>query len=150
MIPLNIQLRFEVTNQIINRVDNFKPVADSKNYLYAHFDFLTDEWNNTIVAIFTKGDISYKMLLDSNNECIVPWELLVDGGDIFVSCYQDYLITTNKARVSVAKSGYVEEAENSQPPTPEMYDQLIHYVDALREDFLVIDGGSFTDWNEEN
>ncbi len=43
----------------------------------------------------------------------------------------------------------MEEGENSQPPTPEMYDQLIEYIDALRNDFLVIDGGSFEDWKTE-
>lgn len=144
------QLLFKVTHQMINRVDTFKPVADSKNYLYAHFDFLTNEWTGSIVAIFTKNDISYKMLLDSNNECIVPWELLVGGGDIFVSCYQDYLITVNTARVTVIKSGYVEDAENSQPPTPDMYEQMLQHIDDLKEEFLIIDGGNFTDWNKEN
>ena len=44
---MDAQLKFEITNQLINRVDTFKPVADSKNYLTAHFDFLTDEWTNT-------------------------------------------------------------------------------------------------------
>ncbi len=99
VITLSAQLQFEITHQRINRVDTFKPVSDSKNYLYAHFEFLTDEWNGIITAIFTKNNVSYKMLLDNNNECIVPWELLVDGGDISVSCYQDYLITVNTARL---------------------------------------------------
>ena len=35
---MDAQLQFEVVNQFINRVDKFKPVADSRNYLYAHFE----------------------------------------------------------------------------------------------------------------
>lgn len=152
----DIQLTFEVTNQLIHRTDKFKPVADSKNYLYAHFDFLTEEWNEKIgTAIFTKDDISYKILLDVNNNCLVPWELLENGGDIYVSVFSGELITTNSSRVTIIKSGYVEEAENSQEPTPDVYSQIIASLEGvtndlsdLRQDLLILDGGSTDDWKE--
>ena len=146
---MSAQLLFEVTHQIINRVDTFKPVADSRNYLIAHFNFLTDEWTDVITVVFTKGDMSYKVLLDSNNECLVPWELLVEGGDIYVSCYCNNLVTATSSRITVVDSGYVEDAENTEPPTPNIYDQIISMFNELKEDLTIIDGGSFTDWNEE-
>ena len=118
MITLSAQLYFEIKNQTINRVDTFKPVANSKNYLTAHFDFLTDEWDDTVTAIFTKGDLAYSVLLDTNNECLVPWELLTEEGDIYVSCFCGDLITTGKSRIFIAESGYTEETENSEPSTP--------------------------------
>ena len=37
-------LKFVVNNQIIERTDTFVPVRSSKNYLYAEFDFQTDDW----------------------------------------------------------------------------------------------------------
>ena len=142
---MSSQIQFEVANQIITRKDNFKPVADSKNYLYAQFDFLTYEWTGSITAIFTKGNISYKMLLDEDNKCLIPWELLVDGGNIFVSCFCGDLVTANSSRIYVAASGYVADAENEEPATPSIYSQITDYVDSLREDFEVIDGGVFGD-----
>lgn len=144
------QLLFEITNQFINRTDTFKPVAASKNYLIAHFDFLTDEWNGTVTAIFTKNDKSYNMLLDTNNECLVPWELLTEGGDIYASCFCDNLITTNRSKISVADTGYVENTENSEPPTPNIYDQITNQFQELKDDLIVIDGGSFKDWKKES
>lgn len=143
---MSAQLLFEVTHQTINRIDTFKPVADSRNYLSAHFDFLTNEWTGSITVIFTKDNASYKVLLDENNECLVPWELLVDSGDLYVSCYCNNLVTATSSRITVVNSGYVEDGENTEPPTPNIYDQIIGKLDELKEDLTIIDGGSFTDW----
>lgn len=145
------QLLFKITHQMINRVDTFKPVADSRNYLTAHFNFLTPEWDTpSRVAIFTKNDVSYQMLLDENNECLVPWELLTERGDIYVSCYCGNLITTNRSRVHISESGYSADGENTEPPTPNIYDQiyeqLMERFDEMEKDLYIIDGGNFTDW----
>ena len=117
------QLQFEVTHQTVNRVDTFKPVAGSKGYLSAHFEFLTDEWNNTVTAIFTKGDISYEVLLDADNNCVVPWEVITEGGDIFVSCFCDDLITTTNSRIYIAETGYLRRGNGEQSGTDTEYIQ---------------------------
>lgn len=144
-------LEFEITNQFINRVDTLKPVAKSQNYLYAHFTFLTEEWQNqAVTAIFTRDDASYEVLLNTEGVGLVPWEVMQDGGDIHVSCFCDGLVTVNKSRVHIYDTGYIEEGENTQEPTPNIYDQLTSQFNALRLDveerFKVIDGGNFTDW----
>lgn len=153
-----IQLYFEVDHQFINRLDEERPVAESKNYLYAHFDFLSDDWNlvTTITALFTKDDKSYIILLDGNGECAIPWELIKESGDIYVSVYSGNLSTTNKSRITIYESGYVENAENSEPPTPNIYAQILDNVGAiqtevtqLKENLLVIDGGTIDDWNND-
>lgn len=149
---MSAQLQFEVHDQIIQRVDNFKPATDTQNYLRAHFNFLTDEWSGVITAIFAKDDAAYAVILDENNECLVPWELLVDKGEIYVSCFCGELVTTVKSRVTILESGYIEDADNTEPPTPNIYEQIITYFNnfktQLMEDLSVIDGGSF-DWDEE-
>ena len=154
-----LELNFQITHQHINRVDTEKPVADSKNYLYAHFDFLTEEWENKVVtAIFTKGDDSYYMLIDIDGDCLVPWEVISEG-NVYVSCFTGELITVNKSRVYIRKSGYVEDANNSQEPTPNIYEQLTsqfgqlaNQFEKLKDDINYavenIDGGLFTDWEE--
>lgn len=105
-----IQLFFEITNQNIKRTDSFKPVARSQNYLNAHFDFLTEEWNNlTITAIVKYNSENKKVILDENNNCLIPLEALENDGDIYVSVFAGNLITTNQSRVHIYESGYVED-----------------------------------------
>ena len=148
-----LKLRFEVKNQFINRVDKEQPSADSQYYLYAHFNFLTDDWKGKVVtAVFTKDEKSYMMLVDIDGDCEVPHEVIKEG-NFYVSVFADPLITTNNSRVYVEPSGYTEDAENSEPPTPNIYNQLITMFDGLRDDVDYkldnIDGGLFTDWGDE-
>ena len=138
------QLLFEVENQNITRIDKFRPVAYSRNYLYAHFDFLTDEWKDKIVtAIFRKDDVAYEVIIDADNDALVPWEILQGVGDIFVSCFTGNLITVDKSRVHIYNSGYGEDLESSHDPTPSVYEQLITRIEYVSHN---VDGGLFTDW----
>ena len=138
------QLHFNVRNQMINRVDHFRPVAKSRNYLYAEFQFLTDEWQGTATAIFKNPDNAYEMLLDENNTCLVPWEILdAEYGEFYVSVFCGNLVTANKARVRLYQSGYSDDLESSQPPTQGVYEQIIERLDNVGHD---VDGGLFTDW----
>lgn len=158
-------LRFEVKNQLIKRTDNFKVVADSQNYLYAQFDFLTDDWVGTKTAIFKKDNSSqsFGMVLDENNTCLVPHELLVGGTGryLFVSVFCGSRVTANVEKVFIEKSGYSEEFGQSIEPTPTAYQQLVSVVDNFKadvtdevdefEDYVNdrlqhIDGGTFEDW----
>ena len=133
----NAQLQFHVSNQIIRRRDNFKVVAKSHDYLFAKFSFLTDEWDGiTKTAIFSINETNYGMVLDENNTCEVPWEVLESGGYFTVSVFGGSLITVNKEKVFVAPTGYVDSSEikNSQEPTQDIYEQVTHYLDGVRTD----------------
>ena len=141
------QLQFEITNQHIKRTDTFEPVAKSQNYLYAKFTFLTDEWTGLVTALFKTESSVYEMLLDENNECLVPWEVLTSEGNIYVSIFAGDLVTTNQSRVHIIESGYTEDAESSEDPTPSIYEQLLAKYDELNEKIANIDGGLFTDWS---
>lgn len=153
---METQLQFSIKNQRIRRTDHFKPVADSENYLYAHFDFLTDEWDETQTktALFTEHDTgkTYGVVLDDNGDCVVPHEVLNDrdGGYITVSVFSGSIVTANTVKVFVAKSGYTDDAQETLEPTPTAYQQMVRRVDALRSDmnygFQHIDGGTFNDW----
>lgn len=164
-------LKFEVTNQQIKRTDDFLPVHASKDYLKAHFDFLTDEWDGlTRTAIFESHRQAYEVILDFNDDCMVPWEVLTEPGSLYVSVYAGSLITVNTAKVFVARSGYTGDAVNGREPTPTTYEQVIGYLDEVKETAVSaaesatasaekaaelaallehIDGGSFTDWQKE-
>lgn len=144
-----IQLFFEVTNQKIKRTDTFKPVASSINYLYAHFDFLTKEWDNlTKTAIFRYNDNSIEVILDADDNCLVPWEVIENEGDIYVSVFAGNLITANKSRVHIYESGYGSDLESANDPTPGVYQQILSQLETIEAEHNNIDGGLFTDWNE--
>lgn len=114
---------FSLKNQIIRRTDYNIVVAQSKNYLRARFDALSDDWIGPITAIFNE----YTVLLDGNNECLVPWEVLQNPGVVKVSAFCGDLHTASVATMVVNSSGYVD-GETPEPPTPGVYEQLTGMV----------------------
>ena len=160
------KIYFNIRNQTISRVDRMRVMSGSYRYLMAHFDFLTDDWadvDSNKIVIFEKGELSYKTFLDSENEAPVPWELLEEPGTITVSVYGGDRITTGIATVEVSKSGYNENAEESeQEETPGILEQLLGRITEIQtsiesvrtelteriDNLHDIDGGQFEDWKE--
>lgn len=80
-------------------------VAGSAGYLRARFYF-SEEWTGcNKAASFWIDDAEYAVLLDGNNECVIPKEAL--SGDLFSvsvtgmsgTAGNKYRITTNKIKV---------------------------------------------------
>lgn len=137
-----ITLAFLLDHQVISRSDKNTVVAGSKNYVRARFILRTDDWVRPITAIFG----GYTQLLDDNNECTVPWEVLQQPGNVEVSAFCGDLHTANIAVVPVEKTGY-KSGETPKDPTPDVYDQLAKMVqeavdtaNSVRED---ADAGDF-------
>ena len=135
-------ISFSLNYQTIQRTDDNTVVAKSKNYLRAKFDFVSDDWCGTVTAIFN----GFTQILDENNECIVPWEVLKNPGVLKVSAFCGDLHTANKAYVQVHESGYLP-GTTPHPPTPDVYQQLIDIAknaedlaNSVRED---ADSGAF-------
>lgn len=118
-----ITLAFLLDHQVISRSDKNTVVAGSKNYVRARFILRTDDWARPITAIFG----GYAQLLDDNNECTVPWEVLQQPGKVEVSAFCGDLHTANIAVVPVEKTGY-KSGETPKDPTPNVYDQLAKMV----------------------
>lgn len=114
-------LKFKVESQVIERCDNFAVVADSKNYLYAEFEF-SDEWTGEVTAIFGDGDQYYCVLL-KDKKCLIPWEV-ISPPFFTVSVVCGDRITANTAMVEVERSGYVE-GKTPKEPTPDVYTQIL-------------------------
>lgn len=125
-----MQLIFNIKNQLITRADGETPVAKSKNYLKAKFNFQTDEWEGLEkTVIFKKNSIVLHVLLDENMECFVPHEVL-EPGALYVSVFAGDLITANTCFVKIMKSGY-EEGTKPDDPTPDIYEQIMKKIDEL-------------------
>lgn len=129
-----MQLTFSVQNQIITRTDDFKPVAKSQNYLRASFTFSDDWGNDDKIAIFHVGNDNYEMILDSENECLVPWEALVVARNIYVSVYSGDRITASEALVKILPTGYTERVSATQDPSIDVYSSLLSRMNSIDED----------------
>lgn len=125
-------LKFVVNNQIIERTDTFVPVRSSKNYLYAEFDFQTDDWNGkSKTVLFRSGDNEpVPVLLDETNSCLVPAEVLT-GTSFSVSIIAGNLITANMVVVKLYESGY-RMGDVPEPPET-LYEQLMTAFDEAKQ-----------------
>lgn len=125
-------LKFVVNNQIIERTDIFVPVRSSKNYLYAEFDFQTNDWNGkSKTVLFRSGDNEpVPVLLGETNTCIVPAEVLV-GASFSVSIVAGNLITANMVVVKLYESGY--RTGDIPEPSETLYEQLMTAFDETKQ-----------------
>lgn len=126
-------LKFVVNNQIIERTDTFVSVRSSKNYLYAEFDFQTDDWKNgeSKTALFRSGDNDpVPVLLGETNTCLVPAEVLT-GTSFSVSIIAGNLITANMVVVKLYESGY--RTGDIPEPSETLYEQLMTAFDETKQ-----------------
>ena len=108
MIKNSMILEFELKKQTLIRKDVFRPVANSKNYLYAHFTF-DDDWDGLEkYALFNYGNLTYKTPLNEINMCKVDIDVIKANG-FFVSVVgekdnEKIFITANKLLVGVTEN----------------------------------------------
>lgn len=129
-------LKFKPIGQTLHRTDTFGVVADSVEYLKVEFDFSLSDFGGITTAVFSpfynKG-INYEVVLDDNNSCIVPEEVIKHRG-FNISIYSvtgNQKITSDKFSVPVAESGYAK-GETPKDPTPTVYEQLLNIVDEIK------------------
>lgn len=118
-------LKFVVNNQIIERTDTFvPPVRSSENYLYAEFDFQTNDWSGkSKTALFHSGDgETVPILLGDTDTCLIPAEVLT-GTSFSVSIIAGNLITANIVTVKLYESGY--RTGDIPEPSQTLYEQLM-------------------------
>ena len=124
-----LYITFNVYKQKIKRTDTQQIVSDSRNYLKASFSFSDDDWTGIKTAIFKNGDVVRHAILDDNNECLVPWEV-IKLGILHVSVFCGDLITADTATVYINDSGY-EDGGAPQDPSPTVYEQIIAMLNEI-------------------
>ena len=124
-----LYITFNVYKQKIKRTDTQHIVADSRNYLHAAFTFSDDDWTGIKTAVFKNGDVVKHAVLDDNNECLVPWEV-IKSGILHVSVFCGDLITADTATVYINDSGY-EDGGIPEDPSPTVYEQIIAMLNEI-------------------
>lgn len=88
-----------------------------------------EKWDNlTKTAVFYRTqDEIYHQLLDEDDTCIVPWEVLREPGFLYIGVFG---VNEEKTRTSeitrcVIKQGAITEATAVPDPTPDIYAQIL-------------------------
>lgn len=131
-------LQLRIMNQNISYYATSRIVADSQGYLYFTLE-TSEEWNEYVKVVqFTRDGKTYDVPdVRPGIQYQVPWEALVGGGTMFVSCYgmsgETNRATTNELEITVYDSGFYE-GDPSTDPTPDKYQQFVDQVlDAKRD-----------------
>ena len=124
-----LYITFNVYKQKIKRTDTQQIVSDSRNYLHAAITFSDDDWTGIKTAVFKNGDVVKHAVLDDNNECLVPWEV-IKPGILHVSVFCGDLITADTATVYINESGYYDGGA-PEDPSPTVYEQIIAMLNEI-------------------
>lgn len=131
-------LQLRIMNQNISYYATSRIVADSQGYLDFTLE-ISEEWNEYIKVVqFTRDGKTYDVPdVKPGVQYKVPWEALVGGGTMFVSCYgmsgEANRATTNELEITVHDSGFYE-GDPSEDPTPDKWQQFVDQViDAKRD-----------------
>lgn len=129
-------LKFKIRHQQISRVDNFRPVEKSVNYLYAEFDFLTSDWDGAekkAVCRNVATGISYDARI-TGDKCKIPWEAIDKNGKFEIAVHGtvvDVKIPTNAVTVDLGRT--LPSGTESNPPSPTELDLIKQDVADLRD-----------------
>lgn len=134
----NAKIILAVNNTKLTKVRDTLLVEDNINSIKCQFIFRTSDWDNTIkTAMFARGHVFSNdnieptpMILDKNNECNIPHEVLADNGMFSVGIWgtsEDYRIVSNWMHYRIA-DGCFAEGGNSMTPTQSVYEQILSTI----------------------
>lgn len=111
-----------------------KPLLASgdKDSVLLHVDF-DAEWDGyTKTAIFYQNpNKAYHVILDMNDECVIPWEVLTTEGTMHFGIYAIKDGTRKTSQViayKITKGAWYEDTKPSDP-TPDIYTQIMTRCD---------------------
>lgn len=139
---------YSVEAQRISCAGADPPATGQIAFVRCKFSF-DDKWDGITqrIAQFTQGGKSYEQLLDNDNCCTLPHELI--EGYCMVSVYgvsgDGMRATTAPYRDYIVKSGFAPDASASGHLTPDLFTQLIERVEKALSS-AGSDGVGFDNW----
>ena len=134
----NAKIILAANHSKLTKVRDAFVTEGSVNALKCQFQFRTLDWDNTMkTAMFVSGqatpstpdDAIKPMILDENDECDVPFEVLTNG-TFSVGVFgiaEKYRIVSNWMYYKVI-DGCFAEGSTSLEPTPTVYEQILTTV----------------------
>lgn len=125
----------EVEKNIATITDT-EPMTSGSSKVYLVKFYFSSEWNNLArVAVFKAGDTVVDVLLDDENLCFMPWEVLVEYGrpvqfGVYGTMEGNVVLPTIWASTEAILEGVITGAA-AQPPSPSLYEQLLEKLQML-------------------
>ncbi len=114
-----------------------KMTSGSQDVYVVEFLF-SDEWAYLErTAVFKSGETIVNVLLDEENRCMIPWEVLVDYGNmisvgVFGTKDGHVVLPTIWAKTDAILEG-VTTGDLPKDPTPDVYQQLLARLSQIEE-----------------
>ena len=141
-------LKFNLRNQRLSRVNSATVASNSYGYLKTQFNFITDDWQNAEVKVanFSYRGRNYPVLIDENNQCTVPKEV-IRAPEFGVSVFGGG-ITTNIIKIPVENSGIFPDDEDAM--STKYYNEIINQLTAQIDDLSETKADNITYNKDEN
>lgn len=143
-------LKLNIRNQRLSKFNTAVIASNSVGYLYCQFNFLTNDWDKVSVkmANFSYKGRNYPVLVNENNICEVPAEVIKPNGIFSVSVFGGG-ITTNTVKYEVEDSGITpyDDENISVKYYNEIINKLSATIDELNEtkaDNIIVDAENNT------
>lgn len=120
----------------IATISQTEQVTSGSSKVYMVEFYFSPEWDDLErVAVFRAGEKVVHRLLDKENVCFVPWEVLTTAGltielGVYGTKDGDVVLPTIWAPTVSVLEGVITGAE-AQPPTPSLYRQILERLNAL-------------------
>lgn len=133
-------IKFLVKGQNIETLEHEVIAADQITFVKIHFVF-DNNWKPLHKVVqFTQDEITYNMVLGTENtNCFLPAELT--AGTVKMSLFgydaeatETVRATTVVKTLHIRPSGFDGENETPIPPTPDLYQQLLHKISEKGKD----------------
>lgn len=130
-----VLLKIAVKNNKLIKVKDTLMIEDTINGIRCQFEFRSDWSALEATVVFARGHIypatkdpkTIPALLDDNNECIVPPEIISERGEFSIGLFgenDDGRIVTNWLYYKT-QLGCYDVATPPNPPTPTEYDRIL-------------------------
>lgn len=113
--------------------------SGSKNIFVVNFNFSKEWLYLQRTAVFRANETVINVLLDDDNRCMIPWEVMVDPSiDVEVGCFgvkDDVVVMpTTWANIGTLLVGVTTGLDMGKP-TPDVYQQLLSRLDSVTYEF---------------
>lgn len=122
----------------IAKICRKEPMTSGSSNAYLVQFYFSPEWDDlSKVAVFRTNETSVDVILEKNNGCFIPWEVLskpnvsIEFG-VYGIYKEDVVLPTVWVRTDRILEGVVTGAE-AVPPTPSLYEQLLAKLEELSD-----------------
>ena len=122
--------------QKLIKVECPKIASGDKNVDYLRVEFCPNWDGFAKTAVFYRNEREvYYAVMDNNNECVIPWEVLQNEGFLYLGVFGskgDTRKTSEVISYKIDKGAIVDDLKPSDP-TPDIYDQILSNIAAHAE-----------------